>query len=113
NKIMHHKFMIIDGPRRELERAATATLVTGSANWSDAAATRYDENTLFLQGHAVLLLRMQGEFNLLWEHSRDFVGNHELSFDPSELVIGAQDNVVLDADHVLISYAHFDIRSET
>ena len=50
NKIMHHKFVIVDGPRDELSRAETATLVTGSGNWSNGAATRYDENTLFLTG---------------------------------------------------------------
>ncbi len=71
-KIMHHKFMIIDGPKADATRAASAKLVTGSANWSASAATKYDENTLFLGGEADLVLRFQREFNLLWDHSRDF-----------------------------------------
>ena len=72
NKIMHHKMMIVDGPRDDAGAAATATLVTGSGNWSRGAATRYDENTLFLTGFAELALELQREFNLLWQHSRDF-----------------------------------------
>lgn len=73
NKIMHHKFMIIDGPQTDPSRAQTAILVTGSANWSAGAATRYDENTIFMRGKAELVLRMQREFNLLWHGSRDVV----------------------------------------
>jgi phosphatidylserine/phosphatidylglycerophosphate/cardiolipin synthase-like enzyme len=73
NKIMHHKFAIVDGPRNDLANVATATLVTGSGNWSHGAATRYDENTLFLQGQDELTLSMQQEFNHMWDHSRDFI----------------------------------------
>ncbi|MBX3191608.1 MAG: hypothetical protein KF819_31740 [Labilithrix sp.] len=72
NKIMHHKFMIVDGPRDDLQKAKTAHLVTGSANWSNSAATRYDENTIFLQNQEELALRFQREFDLMWSHSRDF-----------------------------------------
>jgi phosphatidylserine/phosphatidylglycerophosphate/cardiolipin synthase-like enzyme len=80
NKIMHHKFVIIDGPRNDVAAATTAWLVTGSANWSTSAGTKYDENTVFMQGHAELVLRFQREFNLLWDNSRDLVWNHDLAF---------------------------------
>lgn len=113
NKIMHHKFMIVDGPRDDIEKAATAIVVTGSANWSNAAATRYDENTLFLRGHEELALRMQSEFNLLWEHSRDFVVNQELPFERSEIAIREQDIVDATNTHALFTSANFDIVGET
>jgi phosphatidylserine/phosphatidylglycerophosphate/cardiolipin synthase-like enzyme len=72
NKIMHHKFMIVDGPRDEVTKAKTATLITGSANWSNSAATTFDENTLVIKKNAELNLRFQREFDLMWTHSRDF-----------------------------------------
>jgi phosphatidylserine/phosphatidylglycerophosphate/cardiolipin synthase-like enzyme len=72
NKIMHHKFAIVDGPRDDMERAYTGVLMTGSGNWSNSAGTRYDENTAFIRGSGELLLLFQREFNLLWENSRDF-----------------------------------------
>ena len=71
NKIMHHKFMIVDGPVDTVDAAYTGTLVTGSGNWSNSAGTRYDENTVFLSGSGELLLKFQREFNHLWENSRD------------------------------------------
>jgi phosphatidylserine/phosphatidylglycerophosphate/cardiolipin synthase-like enzyme len=74
NKIMHHKFMIVDGPRDDLARAKTALLVTGSANWSASAATQFDENTLFIKRNAELVLKFQRDFDTMWSHSRDFVG---------------------------------------
>jgi phosphatidylserine/phosphatidylglycerophosphate/cardiolipin synthase-like enzyme len=114
NKIMHHKLMIVDGPRDELEKAATALIATGSANWSDAAATRYDENTVFLRGHEELALRMQREFNLLWEHSRDFVANPELAFEPSKLQITEEHIVEADdSTHALFTSVNFDIEGDT
>ncbi len=73
NKVMHHKAMIVDGPRDDLAKAKTAKLVTGSANWSNSAATKYDENTLFVTNEE-LALRFQREFELMWAHSRDFSG---------------------------------------
>ncbi|WP_299493121.1 phospholipase D-like domain-containing protein [uncultured Shewanella sp.] len=66
NKIMHHKFAIIDST---LENAQ---LISGSANWSYSAATRYDENTVFIQNNAEFITAFQDEFDLLWHHSRDF-----------------------------------------
>ncbi len=71
NKIMHHKFMIVDGPIDTVDAAYTATLATGSGNWSNSAGTRYDENTVIIKGSGELLLRFQREFNHLWENSRD------------------------------------------
>jgi phosphatidylserine/phosphatidylglycerophosphate/cardiolipin synthase-like enzyme len=44
-KILHHKFAIIDGPRDVASRAATAKLVTGSANWSSTACM-FDEHAV-------------------------------------------------------------------
>lgn len=72
NRIMHHKFAIIDGPTDSFEAASTGWLITGSANFSTSAGTRYDENTVFIRGNEELLLRFQREFNYIWEHSRDF-----------------------------------------
>lgn len=74
NKILHHKFLIVDGPRDEASRAATAKLATGSANWSNTGATVYDENTLFVENSPMLAASFQREFDMLWKGSRDFVG---------------------------------------
>ena len=71
NKILHHKFAIIDGPRDEAARASTAKLATGSANWSSSAATQFDENTLFIENSAELAATFQNEFDVLWTHSRE------------------------------------------
>ena len=83
NKIMHHKFAIIDGPRDEVERAATSTLVTGSGNWSFSGGSQFDENTLFFTGQAELAMRYQREFDLMWNHSRDLVADSSLAFEVS------------------------------
>ncbi|MAC29424.1 MAG: hypothetical protein CMH59_23580, partial [Myxococcales bacterium] len=79
NRIMHHKFLLVDGPQDDPAQAAGATLMTGSANWSNSAATRYDENTLVFTGHAEIALRYQREFDHVWTHSRDFAWNPELA----------------------------------
>lgn len=80
NKIMHHKFILIDGPQSSADQAPDAMLITGSANWSNSAGTRYDENTVFIQGSSELVLRFQREFNTLWENSRDLVWNRDLQY---------------------------------
>ncbi len=72
NKIMHHKYAIFDGPIQTVDSATSATLVSGSGNWS-SAAYRYDENMIEVKGNAELVLRYQKEFNYLWNNSRDFV----------------------------------------
>jgi phosphatidylserine/phosphatidylglycerophosphate/cardiolipin synthase-like enzyme len=74
NKILHHKFAIIDGPRDDADRAATSKVVSGSANWSSTAATVYDENTFFVENSAELGAAFQHEFDALWLGSRDFTG---------------------------------------
>ncbi|MCA9605231.1 MAG: hypothetical protein KC619_06540 [Myxococcales bacterium] len=79
NKIMHHKYAIFDGPRSDLAYAATGSLATGSGNWSNSAGTRYDENTLFIDGNAELNLRYQREFNHLWDNGRPFVWNEDIA----------------------------------
>lgn len=79
NKIMHHKFAILNGPRDDLALAETGVLVTGSGNWSNGAATRFDENTLVFRGNSELNLRYQREFNYLWDNGREFVWNEDLA----------------------------------
>ncbi len=113
NKIMHHKFMIVDGPRDSIDAAAEAFLVSGSGNWSNGAATIYDENTVFLQGHPELVLRMQQEFEHLWTHSRDFVGDASLVSRPSELAI--TDEMIEDGadEHAFFTSANFDVTGDT
>jgi phosphatidylserine/phosphatidylglycerophosphate/cardiolipin synthase-like enzyme len=99
NKIMHHKFAIIDGPRTDTEDAFTGILTTGSGNWSYSAGTKYDENTVFIQGDGELLLRFQREFNHLWANSRDFVWNPALSWFGSKEINAwmVPDSPVVDA----------------
>lgn len=114
NKIMHHKFMIVDGPRDDLAKAKTAKLVTGSANWSSSAATRFDENTLFVSGSEELSLRFQREFDTMWTHSRDFVGRDPaLAQSLSTAVIG--DDAIPDApnEHVFFTSENFSVRDTT
>ena len=101
NKIMHHKFMIVDGPRQDAESALDATLLSGSANWSNSAATRYDENTVELSGVPALVLRFQREFNLLWQTSRDFSSTSAFQQQPS---LPIADWMLLDDDHVDASF---------
>ncbi|MGE0784886.1 MAG: phospholipase D-like domain-containing protein [Sandaracinaceae bacterium] len=79
NKIMHHKFALLSGPREDLGAASTGVLVTGSGNWSSSAATRYDENTLIVRGNAELNLRYQREFNRLWDNSRPVEWNESIA----------------------------------
>jgi phosphatidylserine/phosphatidylglycerophosphate/cardiolipin synthase-like enzyme len=112
NKIMHHKLMIVDGPRDDPAATERAWLVTGSGNWSKGAATVYDENTLFLRGHRELVLRVQQEFERLWAHSRDFVGDPGLASRPSAWAIA--DDAILDEPdtHAYFTSANFDLRGD-
>jgi phosphatidylserine/phosphatidylglycerophosphate/cardiolipin synthase-like enzyme len=113
NKIMHHKLMIVDGPRDDAASAATATIVSGSGNWSWGAATRYDENTLFLTGYPELALRLQAEFNLLWEHSRDVVVDASLPYELSSYAID-QGAITDEADqHVWFTSDNFSVSGDT
>jgi len=78
NKIMHHKFAIIDGPLFNAHAARDGILINGSGNWSYSAATRYDENTVFVDDDERLLLLFQREFNWLWENSRPVEWNEDI-----------------------------------
>jgi phosphatidylserine/phosphatidylglycerophosphate/cardiolipin synthase-like enzyme len=71
NKILHHKFVIVDGPRDDESRAASATLVMGSANWSSTGGGVFDENTVIIQHSAELTAAYQHEFDVLWKGSRE------------------------------------------
>lgn len=88
NKIMHHKYAIIDGPREALSANATdqGILLTGSGNWSNSAGTRYDENTVVLFGNAELNMKFQREFNHMWTHSRDFNNGQDHEFFESDSI---------------------------
>lgn len=87
NKIMHHKLVLIDGPRHDVAEANTSLIASGSANWSTGGATIYDENTLFLTGVPEMALKLQREFDLMWNHSRDLVSDDTLPFTISTLEI--------------------------
>lgn len=107
NKTMHHKYVLIDGPRSALSEVPRATVITGSGNWSYSAGTKYDENTLFVRGDARLTLSLQQEFNLLWENGRDVAWNEDIE-DISSMEI--TDAMVEDAAgmEVWLSSANFD-----
>jgi phosphatidylserine/phosphatidylglycerophosphate/cardiolipin synthase-like enzyme len=107
NKIMHHKFAIIDGPRDDIERAGTATLVTGSGNWSFSGGSTFDENTLFLTGQTELAMKYQREFDLMWNHSRDLVAVPSLAFEVSTADLSSiPDDPGIDA---LFTSDNFDV----
>jgi phosphatidylserine/phosphatidylglycerophosphate/cardiolipin synthase-like enzyme len=112
NKIMHHKFALIDGPRSNLASAGTARLVTGSANWSYSAGTRYDENTLFFEDDARLALLFQREYNLLWDHGREVVWNEDL-VSPVGIDISDKDIAAADGSDAVFTSANFKIRDSS
>jgi len=72
NRVMHHKFVIVDGVHTALIQATDTSVVTGSANWTYGAATTYDENTIFIRGYPEVALRFQREFNRMWRYSRPY-----------------------------------------
>lgn len=110
NKIMHHKFAIFDGPRADLGYADEATLASGSGNWSNSAATRYDENTLITVGNAELNLRFQREFNHLWDHGRHFVWNESIETVPHVAITDADipDDPAVDAIFTSANFRTYD-----
>jgi phosphatidylserine/phosphatidylglycerophosphate/cardiolipin synthase-like enzyme len=111
NKVLHHKFILIDGPRDDAEAAKTGRLVTGSANWSSGGATVYDENTLFIDNSAELNTLYQKEFDLLWTHSRDFMLAAPLAQDFSGITQGtAPDDAGLEA---LFTSPNFNVNGDT
>jgi phosphatidylserine/phosphatidylglycerophosphate/cardiolipin synthase-like enzyme len=113
NKIMHHKFMIVDGPRDDVKAAETATVVSGSGNWSSGAATKYDENTLFLTAYPELALRTQREFNLMWDDAKDLVAVASVTSEPSSLEI-TDDLIVEDPGiHAFYTSNNFSVNGTT
>lgn len=111
NKILHHKFVLVDGPRDDAARAATCHLVTGSANWSAGGAGIYDENTLFIDGSVELATRYQREFDLMWTHSRDFALASPIERDDSTALLAEPaDDAGLDA---LFTSANFTVSGDT
>jgi phosphatidylserine/phosphatidylglycerophosphate/cardiolipin synthase-like enzyme len=114
NKIMHHKFMIVDGPRSSATAAKTAKIVSGSANWSNSAATRFDENTLFISESEEIALRYQREFDLMWEHTRDFEGTSP-AFTRDDSTLDITDALITDKpnEHVFFTSSNFSVRDTT
>jgi phosphatidylserine/phosphatidylglycerophosphate/cardiolipin synthase-like enzyme len=114
NKILHHKFAIIDGPRDDVSRAASARIVTGSGNWSFGGASVYDENTLFVDGAGELAVAYQREFDRLWEHAADFDSGRPFRFVAStaDLDDTGLDDADPDAD-ALFTSGNFDVQDGT
>ena len=113
NKIMHHKFVLVDGPRHSADKASTARLASGSANWSSSAALKFDENTIVVEGgQPNLVLKFQREFDHMWSHSRDLVSKpFEQTMSTLEItdaLVGAPSDV--DA---LFTSANFSVRDTT
>ena len=110
NRIMHHKFVIIDGPTDSFEAARTGWLVSGSANFSTSAGTRYDENTVITRGNEELLLTFQREFNYLWTNSRDFSAGIE--FEKVETISITDEDLVADPNvQAAFTSGNFQIRN--
>jgi phosphatidylserine/phosphatidylglycerophosphate/cardiolipin synthase-like enzyme len=103
NKIMHHKFALIDGPRSSAEDADQGVLVSGSANWSYSAGTRYDENTVISFGDRLLNLRFQSEFNYIWSNSRNFDWNESIEAVPAEAITASDLASALGSDALFTS----------
>jgi phosphatidylserine/phosphatidylglycerophosphate/cardiolipin synthase-like enzyme len=109
NKIMHHKMVIVDGPRDDIATADRTKIASGSANWSTGGATIYDENTVFLSDVPEMALKLQREYDLMWDHSRDIVIDSSLPLTTSSLQIldsDIPDNPDLD---VYFTSDNFDI----
>jgi len=103
SKIMHHKFVIIDGPRSQIDAADTGTLVSGSGNWSTSAGTRFDENTFIIKGDRALNLKFQNQYNLLWSNSRGFTWNEGIPAVTAVPLSDAQVDSAQGADVVFTS----------
>jgi phosphatidylserine/phosphatidylglycerophosphate/cardiolipin synthase-like enzyme len=71
NQILHHKVLIVDGPRDDKSLAATTKVVQGSANWNSTGASVFDETTIVIENSAELAAAYQHEFDILWTGSRE------------------------------------------
>jgi phosphatidylserine/phosphatidylglycerophosphate/cardiolipin synthase-like enzyme len=112
NKIMHHKFAIIDGPRTDGVGASEGTLVTGSANWSWSAGTKYDENTTFVTGDSRLNLQFQREFDRLWDNARLVEWNETIAPIVGDEITDADIDAASGADAAFTS-DNFKVRMST
>src|SRR3989338_1314247 len=75
SKIMHHKFVIIDGFPDGLEGNedfSNTVLLNGSGNFSSRADTTYDENLVEIKNDPETTTEFQKEFQLMWNFSYDF-----------------------------------------
>lgn len=109
NKIMHHKYAIIDGPREVLSGyGGGGVLITGSGNWSNGAATRFDENTVITHDNAELNLRFQREFNLMWANSRDFDNGAGLDYFESDSI---DETIIPDDPTVDVAFTSANFRT--
>ena len=79
NRIMHHKFFVIDGAR----------VWTGSANISDSGTGGYNANVLVMAQSPELAQRYTGEFNRMVERNRP--GHRKKSDGADSLRIGDAD----------------------
>ena len=107
NRVMHHKYILIDGPQDSLQEASSAVLATGSGNWSYGAATVYDENTVIFRGDAEMALRFQDEFNLMWEYSREYVKNEDLAYNKT---LEIKRNMIPDYEGIDAEYTSDNFR---
>lgn len=108
NKILHHKVAIVDGARTSLAEAAGATVITGSGNWSNSAATKYDENTVTLRGDVKAALSYQAEFDDVWAHSRPYVRNESLA-PVASLPVTREDAAAAVGTEVWFTSANFRV----
>lgn len=75
---VHHKFATLD-TGTDQER-----VITGSANWSLASASSYNENILFAESEPEISFRYQTEFDRLWEKSKPFGFSKDAKREPLE-----------------------------
>lgn len=97
--VMHHKFVIFDGPLQNLTQSESATLLTGSGNWSTSSSSKYDEDLLIFQNEPAFVSSFQQEFNHLWTNAREF-GNAK-TYDVPALTNGAFRQAVFTSENMI------------
>ncbi|MEM6468065.1 MAG: phosphatidylserine/phosphatidylglycerophosphate/cardiolipin synthase family protein [Planctomycetota bacterium] len=91
-KIMHHKFAVFDRKR----------LLTGSANWSRSAYSRYDEDLLiFGESDQDYTDRFIGEFEHIWGNAKEY---GETRFKAKEYVVSNADVTFTSANLEVTQY---------